>query len=424
MNESMDRVLADWLREGPEQGPREGLERALAATRRVGQKPGWTLPERWLPMQLTMVRTPSLRPILAIVMMALLTLALVATALFIGSQRRAVPPPFGPASNGAIVFDKAGDLFIADELSSDTRVLVGGPESDGWPGFSNQGDRIAFIRVGDGDFQVMSMLPDGSGVETLAELPGEFNGYGWSPTGDVLLVNFTESGITGFRYAIVNADGSGYRELDLGRPADYAGWRPDGRHIVFRGQLDDGKAGIFIADADGTNIRQLPIESVDMVDFENLGWSPDGKHLSFMSAGEVLGTELRWQSAIADIDANGEMTDLRPLRLDFDSTAERQPAWSPDSSRLALLIDQLPNRQVGIVNADGSGYQLVGPQTSASKNILGYNWSPDGKTLVITEFPDEEASREAERKIWSVDVATGEQTEIQNPVATWQRNAP
>ena len=57
MNESIDRVLADWLDEGPEHGPREGLERALAATRRVGQRPGWTLPERWLPMQLTMTRT-------------------------------------------------------------------------------------------------------------------------------------------------------------------------------------------------------------------------------------------------------------------------------------------------------------------------------------------------------------------------------
>ena len=90
MNESMDRVLADWLREGPESGPREGLERALAATRRVGQKPGWAFLERWLPMQLTMARTPSLRPILAVVMLALLIVALVATALFIGSQRRRV----------------------------------------------------------------------------------------------------------------------------------------------------------------------------------------------------------------------------------------------------------------------------------------------------------------------------------------------
>jgi Tol biopolymer transport system component len=375
-------------------------------------------------MQLTMARTPSLRPILAIVMVALLIVALAATALFVGSQPRPLPLPFGPARNGAVVFDEGGNVFIADELTADTRGLLVGPETDGSPGFSNQGDKIAFIRVGDGDFQVMSMLPDGSSVETLAKLPGEFYGYGWSPTGDALLVNFTESGITGFRYAIVNADGSGYRELNLGRPADYAGWRPNGKHIVFRGQLDDGKAGIFIADADGTNIRQLPIESVDMVDFENLSWSPDGKHLSFMSAGEVLGTKLHWQSAIADIDANGEMTDLRPLRLDFDSSAERGPAWSPDSSRLAVLIDQLPNRQVGIVNADGTGYQLVGPQTSASKNILGYTWSPDGKTLLITEFPDAEAQREAKRKMWSVDVATGVQTEVQNPVSSWQRTAP
>ena len=90
MNESMDRVVADWLHEGPERGPREGLERALAATRRVGQRPGWTLPERWIPMQLTMTRTRSQRPIFAIATLALLIVALVATALYIGSQRRAV----------------------------------------------------------------------------------------------------------------------------------------------------------------------------------------------------------------------------------------------------------------------------------------------------------------------------------------------
>ena len=84
MNDLSDRALADWLHEGPERGPREGLERALAATRRVGQRPGWTLPERWIPMQLTMARTPQ-RPILAIVMLALMIGALLASALFIGS---------------------------------------------------------------------------------------------------------------------------------------------------------------------------------------------------------------------------------------------------------------------------------------------------------------------------------------------------
>ena len=421
MNESMDRVLADWLREGPDTGPREGLERALAATRRVGQKPGWALPERWLPMQLTMARTPSLRPILAIVTVALLTLALVAAALFIGSQRRAVPPTFGPARNGAIIYSEAGNLFIADELTGEARALVAGPETDGWPGYSQQGDRVAFVRVGDGDFQVMSMSPDGSNVQSLAELPGEFNGYSWSPNGDALLVNFTESGPAGFRYALINGDGSGFREIDLGRPADYASWRPDGKHIVFRGQLDDGTAGTFIANADGTDIRQLDIEATQGVDFENLGWSPNGKHLSFMSAG-VDGVS-GWQNNIADIDPAGSLTALRPLKLDRDSSGEHSPVWSPDSSQLAFLHERDFRRQVGIFNADGTGLRLVGPETSAA-NILGYAWSPDGKTLLITEFPDFEPLREIDRKMWSVDVATGEYTEVQNPVASWQRLAP
>ena len=62
MNESMDRVLTEWLHAGPETGPREGLERTLAATRRVGQRPGWTFPERWLPMQLSATRTMAPTP--------------------------------------------------------------------------------------------------------------------------------------------------------------------------------------------------------------------------------------------------------------------------------------------------------------------------------------------------------------------------
>ena len=49
MNERFDAVMADWIREGPDRGPTEGLQRALAATRRVSQRPGWTFPQRWLP---------------------------------------------------------------------------------------------------------------------------------------------------------------------------------------------------------------------------------------------------------------------------------------------------------------------------------------------------------------------------------------
>jgi Tol biopolymer transport system component len=423
MNESQDRVLADWLHEGPESGPREGLERALAATRRVGQRPGWTLPERWLPMQLTMARTPSMRPIFAIVVLALLIVALVAAALFVGSQRRPLPPPFGPARNGAIVYGENNDLFIADQLDGTIRVLLGGPEADFAPVFANQGDRVAFARDTENGFQVLSVLPDGSNVKELVNLPGELDRLAWSPDGNALLVGYTETDYTGLRTAVVNADGSGSHGLEVGMTADYASWRPDGRQIVFRGHDPAANtSSAFIVDADGSNLHRLDIETSSDVDFEGLGWSPDGKHLSFMSDGS-LGGVTGWQLNIADIDDDGNLIELHRLKLDPDSFGEHLPIWSPDSSRLAFLFEKDFMRQIGLFNADGSGFRLIGPETLAT-NILGSTWSPDGTSLLITEFPEDEARREQDRKMWLVDVATGEQTAIQTPVASWQRLAP
>ena len=183
MNESIDRVVADWLDEGPERGPRDGLERALAATRRVGQRPGWTIPERWLPMQLTMTRTPSQRPIVALAMLALLMVALVATTLYVGSQRRVPTSPFG---NGAVVYAQDGNLFIADQLDGPSRVLVrGGMDSD--PVFSDQGDQIAFLRGGTDSVRIMSVRPNGSDLRELADLSGRARLLGWSPDGSSLL---------------------------------------------------------------------------------------------------------------------------------------------------------------------------------------------------------------------------------------------
>jgi Tol biopolymer transport system component len=423
MNESMDRLLADWLREGPETGPREGLERALAATRRVGQTPGWALPERWLPMQLTMARTPSLRPILAIVTVALLTLALVAAALFIGSQRRPLPAPFGPARNGAVVYAESGDLFLADELSGEARALVSGPETDSYPVFANQGDRLAFVRETDGGFQVMSVNPDGSDLRSLGELPGGLERMTWSPDGTSLLVSYSETDYKGLTAAVVNADGSGLHELATGMTTDYATWRPDSSQIVFRGHdLEADTSSAYIVDADGTNLQRLDIPSQGDVDFEGMTWSPDGKHLSFMSAGELSGLT-GWQINVADIGADGSVTALHPLRFDEDADEEYYPSWSPDSRQLAFMRQKDLRRQVGIANADGTDFRLVGPET-VTPYMLGPTWSPDGKTLVITEIPDFEPLRESQRKMWTVDVATGAYEEVQTPVATWQRLAP
>jgi Tol biopolymer transport system component len=416
MNEPMDRALADWLRDGPETGPREGLERALAATRRVSQRPAWVIPERWLPMQLTMQRAPTMRPVLLLATLALLIAALLGGAILIGSQRR-LPEPFGIARNGAIVFQRDGDLLVADDLRATGRVLVGGSERDLAPKFSNQGDRVAFIREMDDGIGLMAVRSDGSDLQLLGTFPS-FDGFAWSPDGRALVINYTETDHNGFRLAVVNADGSGVREVALGRPVDWASWRPGGRHLAFRGQLDDGKSAAFIADADGTNVRQLPIETSQLTDFEGLAWSPDGAHLSFMSDGR-LGGAAGWQIGVADIDPAGDLTTLRRLRFDAESRDEMLPSWSPDSSQLAFILDKDGVLQIGIGRPDGSDLRRVGP-TTVDRNGFGYAWSPDGRSLLISR-------RQGDVSLWSVDVATGEATLVDGPtdtVPTWQRLAP
>ena len=43
-DDAFDQILQDWLGEGPERGRVEALDRALAATHRTAQRPGWRQP--------------------------------------------------------------------------------------------------------------------------------------------------------------------------------------------------------------------------------------------------------------------------------------------------------------------------------------------------------------------------------------------
>jgi Tol biopolymer transport system component len=413
-----NRVLADWLQEGPDRGSNEALERALAATRRSSQRPGWAIPERWNPMQLTAVRVPNLRPLYVLTLVALLIVALAVAAALVGRPRE-LPNPFGLAANGVTVFEQSGDLMVASELGGEPRPLVTGDTKDFYPAFSQQGDQIAFLRSVTGGSLLMSVRPDGSNVKTLGGPYVNVDGFRWSPDGSQILVGSNDGS---FYLEVVQADGSGTRRLELGTPADWGSWRPDGRLIAFRGQANDGvqAAAAFVANADGSNVRRLDIQAhpTSGVDFEGLRWSPDGTHLGFMSGGELGGTT-GWQIVIADVSAAGSVTDVRRLKLIPDSTGEMLPVWSPDGSQIAFIAEEAGYRRIALVAGDGTGQvRRVGPTTPRSTSSIGYAWSPDGATLLLTFGP---------QRFWSVDTATGVETVLDGPtveIPTWQRLAP
>jgi len=426
MNGSTDRVFVDWLREGPEFGPREGLERALVATRGVGQRPGWAIPERWIPMQLTMSRTPSSRPLLLLASVALLIAALVAAALLAGAQQR-VPAPFGLARNGAVAYGVDGDILVRDDPGLAPHVLFGGPTYESSPAFSRQGDRIAFVRQGPDGWDLVVSRIDGTDEHiALALADGalrQIHGGSWSPDGTRLLVQYAERAMP--KLAIAMADGSGWHPIEGTGPADFASWRPDGRQIVFRSQPGDGTqaSAAYLADADGSNIRRLDLigSEISVDDFMDLQWSPDGTRLTYTTQSVGI-DDLGWQIHIVDVDADGGVLD-HPMRFVPGSTDESRATWSPDGSRISFILVADGERQIAVTEpVDGAPVTRVGPTIAPAMGGLGHDWSPDGRTLLISVF-----QRSGEFTTWSADLATNASTELDGAVIdlpSWQRLAP
>jgi Tol biopolymer transport system component len=392
---------------------------------RTRQRPAWASLGRWLPVDVVVrpavTRPPALQPFLVLLLIGLIVVA--GVVLYAGTRRTTLPEL--PFRNGAIVYAQGGDLFIADQLGGVPRALVDGPDDDWYPDFSPRGDRIAFVRSTPGGEQLMSVNSDGSDVRMMTF--GGAESFEWSPDGRSLLVTTFNREPEWYETRVVNTDGSGSRTLVAGGHGTQAAWRPNGEQIVFSGVLDgavhdgDKTPRTYIADADGTNVRELAIGSVGL--FPGLTWSPDGRHLAFMT---VDGTE-RGPISVADIDEEGAVIDLRPVKVDREPFDPLMPRWSPDGSQLALLLSNDRQAQIGVVNADGSGYRTVWSNPPEGGAVRDYAWSPDGRSLVISEAPEIDEGGQVVRpasKAWTMDVVTGEQTQVEHPVESWQRLSP
>jgi len=167
MTEPTDRWLHAWLLDGPVEGPETTLAGVLATTRTTAQRPGWTLPERWIPMELTMQRTAGPRPVLLLALLALLVAAIATTALLAGSHLR-LPDPIGPATNGRIAYASSGRIFLLSPTGDKLEQLATIDGLGFAPSFSRDGSRIAFLSRPDADATISLSVSaaDGSGAPT------------------------------------------------------------------------------------------------------------------------------------------------------------------------------------------------------------------------------------------------------------------
>src|SRR5262245_23948647 len=448
MNESMDRVLADWLHEGPERGPREGLERSLAATRRIGQRPGWTLPERWLPMDISarVVPTTRLRRRQQLGVLILITILLAATLIaYVGSQQRRLPEPFGLAGNGAIVVAKDGDLFITDRPGGELRPLVAGPENDHGPMFSPDGTRLAFLRdTPQGSFHMVADA-DGTDVVTISPLgPKELEDLGrWSfaPDGRSLMA-FGRNGAGVFIRPVDPTAAPTALDFSLGgsmilSQSGGPSFNPTkATEILVTGQRDAGPRGIYVYDLATGGIRTVrePVEDGEY--FFDVAWLPDGEHITYRS------TSFSSYARVVAADGSGDKAfdALRGQVSPISNAGTRIVAERAEDGDEGLVIVPIDGDGEVIALECGPGTAIECPRTSEPvERRSHWVWSPDDSMLIaivlnIGESPTPDCDNAPsceDGPVWNtylqVDATTGQVTELDWPDVggpAWQRVAP
>ncbi len=286
------------------------------------------------------------------------------------------------------------------------------------PAWSQDGKMLAYRQSNVG----VVMDADTRQFKTLAARQS-INGIAWLPDGRVR-VNIQGDATS----HLVDLDTEQVTEITRTSPI----WSPDGKQMAYQAFAPSTPSGILIADANGGDEQRVEWGATP-------AWSPDGKRLAFLSGSALtpygLGVELEPATEISIVDATGyPVTRLRLGELlrtlvgapDLASWAS-DLIWSPDGSMLAVCINRREGPMLLIVDADtgalrthwrkASGRLLAPAWSPSSRQVAfqvmpggqtradtvgivdaqtgdylalpgrGFDWSPDGKWLAVTEEP-------------------------------------
>lgn len=214
------------------------------------------------------------------------------------------------------------------------------------------------------NFEIYTSATDGSDVTRLTEEFASDLVGAWSPDGQRIV--FARGEANDSDLYVINADGSGMTQLtDHDGPEGSPAWAPGGSQIAYvqgsRDAIGFGEFGeLWIVNIDGSDPNQILDDVVGYPD-----WSPDGSRI-----GLILETPDGPHIGIVDL-VTGNMTDLGSGFF---------PRWSPTGDHLAFVAEGADGQELFIMNVDtGRRRQLTDHPTRVVLPL----WPPDGATIMF-----------------------------------------
>jgi hypothetical protein len=249
--------------------------------------------------------------------------------------------------------------------------------------FPGQNGKIAFSSVQDGDSEIYTINPDGSGLQQLTNNTIADFAPNWSPSGQGIV--FLRADGSDYDIWKMNADGSGQGFVHdyPGAPGftpTYPAWSADGTKIIFgvtdpdnrglcRADYEDDICGLFMVNPDGTGFQEF---AQSLTEACCPSWSPDGSRVVFST--EVFGASGAWNVTVKPIDGPGTNLATGPGTFDINI----DPDWSPNQDRIVYTYQSETSSTsfVKVMNPDGTG-KVQGHEGR------GPVFSPDGTKIAF-----------------------------------------
>ena len=204
------------------------------------------------------------------------------------------------------------------------------------------------------DKSIWTVNTDGSDVKKIVSVA---SAPALSPNGSVIAFIRLNDALY-----LINSDGSNLRKLVSDGKVRYSEWSHDGQFIAFS-LVNSG--GIEVVALNNPTQRRRIVSGAD-----NFAWSPDDQSIVYHACRDTCGL---YKVGIGGGDG---------IKLTSDDG--QVPAWSPNGKQIVYQKDVSGQRQLFVINADGTGSKQL---TSGGAMHVSAAWSADSN-YIFYRSPD------------------------------------